>query len=172
MREVVSEAYRLFAEYLYRALVGGTPEERFRLAGQSYLDFAIEQPALYEVLYVPPDLLGIQPGSSEGENDHACAVGRFWSDRVREMMDAGFFHEGDVDEVSLVLWSHAHGMISLYHRGLLGVSSDGEFRVLLTASYRLLLRGIGTETYQALVGEGATAVDQQQADGKSGIAVR
>ena len=29
MREVVAEAYRLFAQYLYRALEGRTPPERF-----------------------------------------------------------------------------------------------------------------------------------------------
>jgi AcrR family transcriptional regulator len=146
MREVVAEAYRLFAQYLYRALEGRTPPERFTRAGHAYVDFAMEQPALYEVLYVPLDLLGIQPGEG-AVADQACAVGQFWSDRAREMMDAGFLHPGDPYEVSLTLWAHGHGMISLYHRGLLPVSNEGEFRALIAASYSKVIRGIGTERY-------------------------
>jgi AcrR family transcriptional regulator len=155
MREVVAEAYRLFAQYLYRALEGRTPPERFTRAGQAYVDFAMEQPALYEVLYVPLDLLGIQP--EEGAmTDQACAVGQFWSDRVREMMDAGFIHPGDPHEVSLTLWAHGHGMISLYHRGLLPVSNEGGFRALIAASYARVIRGIGTERYQEFLADQQT----------------
>ncbi|HZD04720.1 MAG TPA: TetR/AcrR family transcriptional regulator, partial [Longimicrobiales bacterium] len=38
--DVVGEAYRRLAEYLYEALKGRTPEERFRMAGDGYLSFA------------------------------------------------------------------------------------------------------------------------------------
>lgn len=146
MREVVAEAYRLFAQYLYRALEGRTAQERFMRAGHAYVDFALEQPALYEVLYVPLDLLGIQPGE-DSVADQACAVGQFWSDRVREMMDTGFIHAGDPHEVSLALWAHGHGMISLFHRGLLRTRDPEEFRRLIGRSYFLAFRGLGTEKY-------------------------
>ena len=146
MRDVVAEAYRLFAQYLYRALEGRTPPERFTRAGQAYVDFAMEQPALYEVLYVPLDLLGIQPGEG-AVADQACSVGQFWSDRVREMMDTGFIHPGDPQKLSLTLWAHGHGMVSLYHRGLLPVSSEEEFKALIVDSYFRVVRGIGTGSY-------------------------
>lgn len=146
MQEVVAEAYRLFAQYLYRALEARTPAERFMRAGQAYVDFALENPALYEVLYVPLDLLGIQRGEGPVA-DHACAVGQFWSDRVREMMDTGFMHPGDPEQVSLTLWAHGHGLVSLYHRGLLDVEDEAAFRVLIAQSYFQLVRGIGTDQY-------------------------
>jgi len=146
MRDVVAEAYRLFAQYLYRALEGRTPPERFIRAGHAYVAFALEQPALYEVLYVPLDLLGIQPGE-DAVADQACAVGQFWSDRVREMMDAGFLHREDPHQVSLTLWAHGHGMVSLYHRGLLPAKEEGEFRSLIGESFLKVVRGLGTEKY-------------------------
>jgi AcrR family transcriptional regulator len=146
MRDVVAEAYRLFAQYLYRALEGKTTPDRFLKAGQAYVAFALEQPALYEVLYVPLDLLGIQPGEGPVA-DQACAVGQFWSDRVREMMDAGFLHRGDPHRVSLTLWAHGHGMVSLYHRGLLEVKDEAEFTALMGLSYFQVVRGIGTQKY-------------------------
>ena len=153
MQDVVAEAYRLFAEYLYRALAGSTPQERFQMAGQSYLDFAMEHPALYEVLYVPLDLLGIQPGHGEEAGQAACAVGQFWSDRVRELMDAGFMHRGDPHAVSLTLWAHGHGLISIYHRGLLPVSSAEELRIMMVESYERVVRGLGTEKYLSFLTE-------------------
>jgi AcrR family transcriptional regulator len=146
MQDVVAEAYRLFAQYLYRSLEARTPQERFVRAGQAYVAFALEQPALYEVLYVPLDLLGIQHGEGPVA-DQACAVGQFWSDRVREMMDGGFLHRGDPHQVSLTLWAHGHGMVSLYHRGLLAVKDEDEFRALIGQSYLHVVRGLGTKKY-------------------------
>lgn len=146
MQAVVAEAYRIFAQYLYRALEGRTSQERFIKAGHAYVDFALEQAALYEVLYVPLELLGIQNGEGPVA-DQACAVGQFWADRVREMMDDGFLHRGDPQQVSLTLWAHGHGMVSLYHRGLLGAKTENEFRALIGRSYFQVVRGIGTKKY-------------------------
>jgi len=147
MRDVVGDAYRLFVQYLHRALEGTSPEERFAMGGKAYMDFALEQPALYEALYVPSDLLGIQPEVGSEAATHACAVGQFWTDRVREMMDTGFLVKGDPRSVSLTLWAHGHGLVSLYHRGLLQGISEEEFRALLLRSYGQLLRGIATKKY-------------------------
>ena len=51
--DVVAEAYRRLSERLYGALSGRTPAERLYLAGQAYLDFALDQPKYYEMLYTP-----------------------------------------------------------------------------------------------------------------------
>ena len=39
---VMDEGLRIFTSYLRRGLDGETPEERLRLAGQAYLDFALD----------------------------------------------------------------------------------------------------------------------------------
>jgi AcrR family transcriptional regulator len=145
LQAVVSEAYRQFTQYLYRALEGGTPVERFTMAGRSYFDFAFEQPALYEIIYMPMEVLGAH-NFAEGVGEQACAIGQFWSDRVRECVDAGFLREGDPHQISLTLWAHAHGMISLYHRGLLGRMDQEAFRGQMTDSFFRMLEGLGTET--------------------------
>lgn len=146
MREVVTDAYHLFTQYLYRALEGNTPTERFLLAGRSYFDFALEQPALYEIIYVPAEILGAQSVDAS-ISDQASAVGQFWSDRVREMMDAGFLKKGNPFEISTTLWGHAHGLISIYHRGLLPVRSTDEFRILMVESFFRIMEGLGTEAF-------------------------
>ncbi len=150
IQDVVAEAYRQFTQYLYRALEGRTPIDRFTLAGKSYFDFAMEQPALYEIIYLPRELLGADTVESPLA-DQACAIGQFWTDRVREMMDAGYLKEGDPYEVSNTLWGHAHGLISIYHRGLLPVESEAEFRVLMTESFFRVMRGLGTDAFEEVV---------------------
>jgi AcrR family transcriptional regulator len=147
---VVTEAYRQFSQYLYRALEGRTPDERFALAGRSYLDFALEQPALYEIIYLPREILGAHPHEA-GVADQACAIGQFWSDRVREMMDAGYLKEADPFEISVTLWAHAHGFLSLYHRGLLPGMDERDFRSHMTESFFRIMQGMATEAFDEVV---------------------
>ena len=147
IQEVVAEAYRHFTQYLYRALEGQTPTERFVMAGRSYFDFAMEQPALYEIIYLPTELLGSHTHEPP-MTDQVCAIGQFWTDRVREMMDSGYLREGDPYQVSMTLWAHAHGLISIYYRGLLPVENKGDLRLLMTESFLRMMEGLGTEKYE------------------------
>jgi AcrR family transcriptional regulator len=146
IRDVVGEAYRQFTQYLYRALEGRDAAERFILAGKSYFAFAVEQPALYEIIYMPNEILG-GPSVRAGVADQACAIGQFWADRVREMMDEGYLKDGDPSRVSYTLWAHAHGMISIYHKGLLPIETLEDFRVEMTGSFLRVMNGMGTELW-------------------------
>jgi AcrR family transcriptional regulator len=151
LQEVVGEAFRLLGQYLYRALEEPTPLDRFIRAGESYVDFALEQPAMYEVLYVPPELIGVSRHEATVA-DQVCAIGQFWSDRVREMMDAGFLKRGDPYAISTTLWGHGHGLISIYQRGLLHAASDGEFRRRVKESFWRIVAGLGTDAFREETG--------------------
>lgn len=143
--DVVGEAYRQLAQYLYRALQGHTPWERFSMAGRAYADFALENPRLYEVLFASPDFMGLDGIPAEVE-DQACAIGQFWNDRVRECMDAGILRDQDPESVGMTLWAHAHGLISLQLRGMLQVDEES-FRKLHRASGRRMFVGLATPEF-------------------------
>jgi AcrR family transcriptional regulator len=118
LHEVLGEAYRRMASYLYRALEGGTPEDRLAMANEGYVAFALDHPRLYDVIFTSPELMGL----SEVPDDidaQGCAIGHFWNDRLRDCMDAGVLVPDDPRSVGITLWAHAHGLISLYQRGLL-----------------------------------------------------
>ncbi len=150
IRDLVGEAYRQFAQYLHRALGGQSPAERFILAGKSYLDFALEQPALYDIIYAPTEVLGAEQVDPTVA-DQVCAIGQFWSDRVREMVDAGFLLEGDPHAISMTLWAHAHGMISIYHRGLIPVETEDDFKEKMSESFFRMMKGLGTDRFAEVV---------------------
>lgn len=154
--DVVSEAYGMLAAELYQALEAATPLERFRRAGDLYLDFALAQPRMYEVLYAYPEFLGMVELPEETAA-HACAIHQFWNDRVRECQEAGLLKtEFTPEEIGTTLWGHAHGLISLYLRGMIEADEEA-FRGLVRASTRRAFVGLGTPELAATIREQAGA---------------
>ena len=162
LADVVREAYHEFTAYLYRALEGRTPEDRLRRAGQGYLEFALEHPRWYQMVFIAPEHAG-QVGARTGTVDEdgcvgrsglpediaaqGCAIHQFWVDRLRECMDAGLLEPADPTEVGLTLWAHAHGLIRLYQNGHFQMGED-EFRQLYSASGARIFMGIATDAYR------------------------
>jgi len=141
--DLVGRAHETLLGHLTRALRGDSPAERMRLAEEAYLDFALGEARLYEVYYATPELIGIDE-LPEATEDRARAIQQFWQDRVSECVDAGLLRDRDPCELGLTLWSHAHGLLSLYHRGLLDME-EPEFRELYLSSRLLALRGVAPE---------------------------
>jgi len=136
--DVVSEAYRLCAEHLSVALSGSTPADRFRLAGRGYLDFALGNPKLYEMMYAPAHTLGVER-FPETLTARMAGVGQFFTDRVRECIAAGLLHGHlDAREVSLTLWAHAHGLISIFLRDCLDMDEEMFRQVYHDSGWRTL----------------------------------
>jgi AcrR family transcriptional regulator len=143
LADVVRQAYRVFMPYLYRALEAPTPLERFRRAGEGFLDFALAHPRWYAIMFSGPESLGTAKVPEDIEA-MGCAIHQFWIDRVSECMREGVLAEGDPLETSLTLWAHAHGLIDLFHHGLLGKDVEA-FRKLFIASGARLMAGVATD---------------------------
>lgn len=153
--DLLREAYREFSGRLYRALGGRDAEERFFRAGEAYLDFALRHPRWYELLFMPPEHMGM----SELPDDvqaMGCGLHQFWVDRVRECMDAGILRVADPVQLSLTMWAHAHGLLSLYQHGHFQLD-EAAFRLQFKASSRVLMMGIATDEYAATLSENALA---------------
>jgi AcrR family transcriptional regulator len=149
--DVVGEGYRHQIQFLYRALEGRSPDERFRMAGEGYLDFALTHPRYYEVLYRGIEPIGRAALTPEVVAQ-AAAIAQFWNDRVREAMDAGLLERGDTDAVGMTLWAHAHGLISLYLEGMLPLDEAG-FRRLYRESHARMFMGLGTRPFASRLAE-------------------
>ncbi|MDE0356784.1 MAG: TetR/AcrR family transcriptional regulator [Gammaproteobacteria bacterium] len=143
LRDIVREAYRQSASYIYRALSAETPLKRLQRAGEENLDFALTHPRWYEMMYLSPERFGWSDYPPEVAA-HAHATHQFWMDRTRECVDAGYLRaEADVRDVGMTMWAHSHGLITIYLRGLLGLS-EAEFREVYRASCGRMLVGVGT----------------------------
>ena len=153
--DVVGEAFKVFAQYLYRAVEGRTPVERFRLTGRSYLAFALEHPQYYSLLHVAHEVMGRDALPHEA-TDHASAVGQFMVDRVREGMECGMLKPGPPETVARTIWAHAHGLVSIYHRGLFRID-ELEFRQLFLESSWRLMEGLAEPEFAEAMAENARA---------------
>ena len=149
--DVVGEAFKVFSEYLYRALKGRTPVERFSLTGRSYLAFALEHPQYYALLHAARAIMGRDALPHEA-TDHACAVGQFMVDRVREGMECGMLKAGPPETVARTIWAHAHGLVSIYHRGLFRID-EAEFRQLFLESSWRIMEGLAEPEFAEVMGE-------------------
>lgn len=143
LQDVVGEGYRHLIQYLHRALKGRTPEDRFRMAGEGYLDFALDHPRYYEVLFAGAEFLDDVPDEVA---DQGCAVAQFWNDRMREAIAAGLLVAGDPKAIGMTCWAHAHGLISLYLKGMLPME-ESEFKILYRDSTARMFVGLGTKRF-------------------------
>ena len=141
--EVILEGYRTQVHYLYRALSGSDPIERLRLAGEGYLAFALDHPRYYGMLYAWTDFMGIDE-LPEAMGDQIASIHQFWHDRVRECLDAGIMRPGTTEEISHAMWSHAHGLISLFLRGVTPMTEE-QFRELYSRSFLRIFAGLGSD---------------------------
>lgn len=148
---VVAEGYRQFSQHLYRALEGRTPGERLAMAAMAYLHYALEHSSFYEAMYTAPEMIGMERLPDEVAQQ-GCAIGQFWADRVRECMDEGLLREGDAMAFSTTMWAHAHGLVTIYHRGLLPLSEE-QFRGFFLESGRRIMEGMGTPEFSRVVDE-------------------
>ena len=162
--DVVGEAFKVFAQYLYRAVEGRTPVERFRLTGRSYLAFALEHPQYYALLHAAHEIMG-RDGLPHEATDHACAVGQFMVDRVREGMECGMLKPGPPETVARTIWAHAHGLVSIYHRGLFRIDEE-EFRRLFLESGWRLMEGLAEPEFAEEMGESVRATIEATAGGR------
>jgi AcrR family transcriptional regulator len=145
LSDVLREAHRTFARYLYAALGEPTALERFSGAGEGYLNFVIEHPRWYGIMHMAPEQLGMDVLPSDIEAMQS-AIHQFWIDRVRECMQSGILKDGDPEMASITMWAHAHGMVQLFHEGCLPVTEE-EFRMLFKASGARLMAGVATEEF-------------------------
>lgn len=149
--DVLREAHRTFARYLYGALGEPTPLLRFMAAGQGFVDFVIEHPRWYGIMHTSAENLGMDE-LPEDIVSMETAVHQFWMDRVRECQQAEILKDGDTEGLAITMWAHAHGMAQLYRHGCFP-GDEGEFRTIFRESGTRLMEGVATARFAAEVAE-------------------
>ena len=116
---LLGEAFATFGSYLGRCLGGRTPLERFRQCGRAYVDFALEHPRDYELMFLTNcGDLGFKDLRKEVDQRSEPTF-EILVDRVRECLEAGVFVERDARQVALFAWATLHGPVSLWLLGQL-----------------------------------------------------
>jgi AcrR family transcriptional regulator len=117
LREVYNEAFRRLAAAFEGIARTGDPLEDYLALGRAYLDLALHNPALYEVMFGRPAREFLPT-----PEDAAFAWSTFETniDAAQRCVDAGIF-VGDATELATRMWCVSHGVASLALSGLIPI---------------------------------------------------
>jgi AcrR family transcriptional regulator len=106
--------FQKMAEYTTDLWTIKNPLIRLAKMGEYYLQFGIENPAFYELMFIlkaPMEALEMLVENCEWRSGDQ-ALGRL-KDTVQECMDKNLIEKGDVNAIAMAIWSMVHGMVSL-----------------------------------------------------------
>jgi AcrR family transcriptional regulator len=133
---VRASAFNRFCEVMEAATRSSPdPRKAARNVGQGYLDFALQHPDAYRMMF------DISQAEVIGHAELAEALARARRSMVAYV--APLIHEGilrgDVQALGQMLWAAAHGLVMLRLSGI--VTSDAELRQLHEKTMSALVRG-------------------------------
>jgi AcrR family transcriptional regulator len=114
LAELCDTDFRAIAQELASIASMEDPIERLRATGHAYIDFGINNPSHYRVMFMTPkppatEETRLRKGNPE-EDSYA-----FLRSMVEQAIAEGRTHDGatDVDLLAQVIWSGVHGVVSL-----------------------------------------------------------
>lgn len=110
-----TEGFRRFADRQAAAWDHSSPSTRLLSLKQAYVQFALDEPETYQVMFELRDAPEQDTPALDAEQKRAYS---FLLAGVQEAIDAGRL-DGDPDTVAHLLWAQVHGMVSLHLAGTL-----------------------------------------------------
>lgn len=156
-----AEGSALLAARIHAALdaAGGDLRARFLAAGFAYVRFALDHPALFQVMY-SSELDAEDPTLRAAKQETFGILLRFIAEAQRQ----GAFPPGDVEALAIPIWAMHHGLATLAAtRAFAGCGASGLRRIVDDAHARLLdglLQGP-----RPMAEQGPAAADEEQRHG-------
>jgi AcrR family transcriptional regulator len=114
IRELCESDFLAFAQAFVGFLTVEDPIERLRRAGSAYVEFAVENPQHYRLMFMtqrPP----IEDEDTSGANDPSRNAYAFLRATVAEAIDKGRFRPEltDANLIAQTIWAALHGTVAL-----------------------------------------------------------
>jgi len=93
--------------------VVANPMERLKAIGHIYIQFAREEPAMYDLIFNSPAPLEFVREWADDEWNEGNATFGFLRAVVQDCVTAGHFSNAPVEALSFMIWGTVHGMCSL-----------------------------------------------------------
>lgn len=122
-----------------RAVATRTRGNRLVRIVDAYLDYAFERPHVFDYMFTLRRRQDVRyPGGFRaGRSPTLTPV----ADEIAAAMKTGELKKGDVWEIAMQLWAHAHGYVTMYRAGWFELS-EKEFRALYHRAVKRLLDGL------------------------------
>jgi AcrR family transcriptional regulator len=113
------------------------PLERLKATGIGYIRYGIDNPQDYELMFILSCTMDALAVKEEFWQDGAMAINML-KENIRECMQAGYFRKDiNPDEISLILWSQVHGLVSLHNKERLNIYAEEDKQAFMFRSYEV-----------------------------------
>jgi AcrR family transcriptional regulator len=139
LNAVANQGFEELAARLAAMRFSGDIEQRLTSMGQTYLDHALKNPRLFELMFLKP-----REGARKYPRDFKAGrspTANLMIDVVKEGIKSGYFRKDDPWEIVFEMGALSHGLIMLYLGGRMDISAGG-FRALYRRSFRRYIHGI------------------------------
>jgi AcrR family transcriptional regulator len=135
---VHEKGFEIFFGRMEKLAVIADPFERLRKLGEVYLNFAWENPQLYDLMFImwgPMDALKDDTHWHCGTRAHDGL-----KQMVCECIETGKMKEMDVEVASMAIWSFVHGIVSLRIRNRFRMCLPEDLEKLIPAAMETMLQ--------------------------------
>lgn len=139
LNAVANRGFEELAARLEKMEFSGDVEERLSKMGNIYLDHALKNPRLFELMFLKP-----REGARRYPRDFKAGhspTANLMVDVLEQGMASGYFRKDDAWEITFEMGALSHGLIMLYLGGRMNVSA-AHFRALYQRSFRRYIHGI------------------------------
>lgn len=139
--EILFELHNLAFQKFYKEQLKishiAEPLEKLREHGRVYIRFGLDNPDLYELMFI------VQAPGNEIETSQSWKEGMktfdFLRTNIQECLDAGYFKGSDVNTLSIAMWSLVHGIVSLYLRKRMAMVPKEFIKPILFGAYETMI---------------------------------
>ncbi|HEY3859015.1 MAG TPA: TetR/AcrR family transcriptional regulator [Gammaproteobacteria bacterium] len=139
LNALADEGFKELATDLAELRLRGGIEDRLFEMGEAYLDHALENPQLFELMFLKP-----REGARQYPRDFKTGkspTGNLMYEAVAAGIESGYFKADDAWEITFEMGALSHGLIMLYLGGRLD-ATPARFRALYRRSFRRYIHGI------------------------------
>ena len=119
------------------------PTQRFLAMGQAYVQFGMDNPALYKLMFASEELPA-KRGQFPELQEAGGAAFEALTGMLKQMQESHFLREGDLDGFGLAVWALVHGLTSLIITGRIDCAGDcvGEHDFTAAEATQMSLMGM------------------------------
>lgn len=110
------------------------PFERLVEMGRSYIRFAVQNPELFDLMFIMTAPMENLEEKEWVEGDQAFGL---LTQVVQECIDAGIFKQHDVQSAAMMIWSAVHGYTALFLRKRLGMFPECDRQPIMDEAFNL-----------------------------------
>ncbi len=138
------EGFKLLVSYFQVLNTVSDPFERLKAMGRAYIQFAIQNQSIYQLLFVMKEPMEHVESCVNQEWDEGERAFDILMHTVTECQAKGYFKGLDKEPLSFVIWSTMHGLCTLRISGHLSLvvakkQIEGDLDTLMTTTYETFI---------------------------------